>query len=130
MSLITAGELKGTITAPARLSGTIEQSNTLKGIIDIASNNICYGQLKAVISNSTILTGRIIGENNLKGILTIPPVINTINPYEGDYEITPKVDSQVMKTKNKKMEDNVTVLAIPYYETSNLSGKTVYIGGE
>ena len=35
-----------------------------------------------------------------------------------------------MKTKNKKMEDNVTVLAIPYFETSNLTGKTVYIGGE
>ena len=24
---------------------------------------------------------------------------------------------------------DLTVLAIPYYETSNLTGKTVYIGG-
>ena len=130
MVLNKVGELKGTITASASLVGTIEQSNSLTGIIDVSPTNICYGQLKAVMSSPMTLVGRISGINTLKGILTIPPITETINSYEGDYTITPKIDSQTMKTKNKKMEDNVTVLAIPYFETSNLTGKTVYIGGE
>lgn len=130
MVLNKVGELKGTITAPASLVGTIEQSNLLTGIIDVLPTNVCYGQLKAVMSSPITLVGQISGTNSLKGILTIPSIVETINSYEGDYIITPKIDSQTMKTKNKKMEDNVTVLAIPYFETSNLTGKTVYIGGE
>ena len=130
MVINQAGELKGTITAPARLIGTINQSNSLKGIIDIVPAHVNYGQLKAFIPDSVVLRGKISGNNSLKGLLTVPPVLETIDSYEGDYIITPKVESQLMRTKNKKMEDNVTVLAIPYFETSNLTGKTVYIGGE
>ena len=130
MVLGIAGELKGTITVSARLTGTINQSNSLVGIIDISPINICHGQLKATMLSPIVLKGQISGVNTLKGILTIPPITETINIYEGDYTIVPKVESQLMRTKNKKMEDNVTVLAIPYFETSNLTGKTVYIGGE
>ena len=127
MVLNKAGELKGTITAPARLVGTINQSNILKGTIDIIPNNIYFGKLKAVITDSTTLIGKISGTNQLKGIMGVSLPVDI---YDGDYIITPKVESQLMRTKNKKMEDNVTVLAIPYFETSNLTGKTVYIGGE
>lgn len=52
-------------------------------------------------------------------------------PYEGEYTITPApFESQTLETNNKLMHDDVTVLAIPYYETSNVSGITIYIGGE
>lgn len=52
-------------------------------------------------------------------------------PYTGDYIITPMpYESQTMDTRNKLMRDDVTVLAIPYFETSNTSGITIYIGGE
>lgn len=48
--------------------------------------------------------------------------------YEGEYEVTPKAESAtVLPTKNKALEDNVTVHKIPYFETSNESGTTVYI---
>ena len=53
------------------------------------------------------------------------------DPYTGAYEITPKVDSQVMKTAQKMMTDDVTIHSIPYFETSNTAeGETAYIGTE
>lgn len=127
MVINAIGELKGTIIAPARLVGKIEQTDTLKGTINASYNNVCVGQLKAVITDTTNLIGKIAGISNLKGIVSLS---ESVESYQGDYIITPKIKSQSIKTKNKKMEENVTVLAIPYYETSNLSGKTVYIGGE
>ena len=51
--------------------------------------------------------------------------------YEGPYEVTPMAYNEViLETKEKKMSDNVTVLEIPYWETTNPDGKTVYIAGE
>ena len=51
--------------------------------------------------------------------------------YEGEYEITPKVESQTMPTAQKTMMDDVTVHAIPYFDVSNQAGgNTVYIGCE
>lgn len=47
--------------------------------------------------------------------------------YEGSYEITPSVHSQTLFTKQKFMTDDLTIKEIPYYETSNLQGITVYI---
>lgn len=127
MAINIVGELKGTIIAPACLIGQIEQTNTLKGIIDVSYDKAYIGQLKAVITDTTNLVGRIAGINNLKGIVSLS---EPVEPYQGDYIITPQIRSQYMNTKNKKMEKNIRVLAIPYYETSNLTGKTVYIGGE
>lgn len=52
-------------------------------------------------------------------------------PYEGDYTVTPKAHEQtVLATKRKYMNDDVTVLEVPYFETSNESGTTVYIARE
>ena len=50
--------------------------------------------------------------------------------YDGEYVVTPKFyEETVLETQNKKMEDNVQVLEIPYYETRNPSGSyTIYIG--
>ena len=51
--------------------------------------------------------------------------------YAGPYTVTPKADAvQTLETRAKTMEDDVTVLAIPYYQTGNLYGDTVYIGSE
>ena len=57
------------------------------------------------------------------------PVEQEREHYSGDYEVIPKVTAQELSTKAKVMDDDVTIRAIPYYETSNLKGKTVYIGG-
>lgn len=65
----------------------------------------------------------------LKGYLNISR--GNIDVYDGEYIVTPiPYDAQTLETKNKVMANDVTVLAIPYYETSNISGITIYIGGE
>lgn len=55
----------------------------------------------------------------------------TGTPYSGPYEVTPKAyDEQILETAHKYLTQNVTVYEVPYYETSNLSGETVYIASE
>lgn len=51
-------------------------------------------------------------------------------PYTGITTVVPKAfDSTVLETANKSVYDDITVLEIPYTETSNLSGgTTVSIG--
>ena len=59
--------------------------------------------------------------------LSTPSVIDAV-VYDGSYEVTPKTYSQTLDTAYKMMQEDVTVLEIPYFETSNDSdGITVYI---
>ena len=50
--------------------------------------------------------------------------------YEGEYVVTPQTDNAVvLATEGTRMIDDVTVLKVPYYETTNESGGyTVIIG--
>ena len=50
--------------------------------------------------------------------------------YTGEYVVTPHTKNEkILDTSQKIMTDDVRVLKIPYFETSNLSdGYTVYIG--
>lgn len=51
-----------------------------------------------------------------------------IPSYDGEYVITPLArDEQVLATRNKRMLDDVTVHRVPYFETTNESGTTIYI---
>ena len=51
--------------------------------------------------------------------------------YDGAYEVTPQAhEEQILPTKNKRMTDDVTVLRVPYFETSNIYGNTVFIASE
>lgn len=54
------------------------------------------------------------------------------NIYHGSYEVTPMVNSEVtLETEGLYMEDDLTVLRVPYLETANLSGgNTAWIGEE
>ena len=52
-------------------------------------------------------------------------------PYEGDYDVTPQAKSAViLPTKDRRLSRDVNVKKIPYYETSNQTGVTVYIASE
>lgn len=51
-------------------------------------------------------------------------------PYIGEYTVTPKTTSQTLATRHKTMQDNVMVLEIPYYETTNEQGGYTVIIGE
>lgn len=51
--------------------------------------------------------------------------------YDGEYVVIPKAhEGTVLPTQNKLLLGNVTVVEVPYYETSNYSGTTVYIANE
>ena len=50
--------------------------------------------------------------------------------YRGSYVVLPDFNGRILETENKLMISNVSILPIPVYRTSNLSGgTTVYIGG-
>lgn len=52
-------------------------------------------------------------------------------PYEGEYTVIPKANAPtVLETAGKTLDKDVTVTKIPYYETSNPTGDTVYIASE
>ena len=52
--------------------------------------------------------------------------------YQGEYVVTPRRDEEiVLETAEKYMDDDVTVLKVPYYVTSIESGgETAYIAQE
>ena len=51
--------------------------------------------------------------------------------YAGEYTVIPKLDQQILKTKQKVMTDDLTVKGVPVYEVSNnQGGTTVYIAKE
>ncbi len=50
--------------------------------------------------------------------------------YDGEYEVTPKTNPQTLETATKVMLQDVLINKIPYYETSNEYGDTIYIGSE
>lgn len=54
-----------------------------------------------------------------------------VDTYQGDYTVTPKAfEEQIMPTNGLLMLDDVTIRRVPYFETSNPMGKTVYIASE
>ena len=53
-----------------------------------------------------------------------------ITPYDGSYTVTPKVSEQTLPTKERYMNNDVTVYGVPRYDTSNEYGTTVYIASE
>lgn len=75
------------------------------------------------------ITGTLQKSGRLHGTLE---KVQDVESYSGDYEVTPSAtEDTVLETKGKHMNDDVTVLKIPMWETSNESGGyTVYIAGE
>lgn len=58
-------------------------------------------------------------------------LISDLPLYAGEYTITPSTyNDDILMTKNKKLEDNITVKKIPQYEVSNDNGYTLIIGEE
>ena len=54
----------------------------------------------------------------------------TGDKYEGSYIVEPKTREQILETKDKLLIDNITVMQVPYWQTGNEYGDTVYIASE
>ena len=86
------------------------------------------GSVKGNIRSGRCIQGEVTSEGQLEGIVLIG-VETDVPIYEGDYDVTPALNLQVMETQFMRMKDNVSVRSIPYQEVSNPSGgKTVTIG--
>ena len=88
-----------------------------------------------VIEGEVSLSSTIEGEMAMTSVIEgeidkILYVDTSHNVYEGDYIVTPLVNNEVvLETNGKLMEDDVTVLRVPYLETANPSGgNTAFIG--
>lgn len=49
--------------------------------------------------------------------------------YDGQYDVTPLITSQVLRTQAKFMEDDVRIKMIPTEELSNESGGVTFVVG-
>ena len=121
-----------------KLNGSLEQINNLEGSLSVEPE--LTGALSTVDSTLTgkltideahELTGSLsIEELSLNGELHIPPEV-PIENYQGEYIVTSKpFKDSVLETGGLRMTQDITIEKIPYYETGNESGYTVYIGGE
>ena len=91
------------------------------------SGIIQQATLRGVIRSEGKLSGAVQPEAVLKGSVALPQMAKA-EIYDGAYEITPKVDAQVIPTAQKMMMDDLTVMAIPIYSVSNnAGGATFYI---
>ena len=89
-----------------------------------------HGKLIGSLSPVAGLAGTLSPPHGLTGRLTIPRVLDA-EYYPGEYGVTPQARSDVvLGTSGKLMTEDVTVLEIPYYETTNpAGGYTAIIGG-
>lgn len=99
----------------ATLTGSVSQTvRKLTGTIEPVSVNLT-GKINL---NMPVLIGRVL-------------ISTDYDNFNGDYEVTPKINSQTIETKNKLMYEDLIVKSIPYYEVSNTQGRvTIIIGGE
>lgn len=65
---------------------------------------------------------------SISGTISKPEIIS---PYTGSYDVTPKAhNDQVLETANKTLTNNITIHKIPFVQSHNDSGTTVYIAKE
>ena len=115
------GALQGHLSTNKELNGRINPVQTLQGTISAPST------LKGAINTCPSLIGKINLKENLKGTIIVPS--EHYDTYQGSYIVTPHLTSQTLHTSNLVMENDVIILEIPYFETANETGDTVYIGG-
>ena len=75
-----------------------------------------------------IISGKISAEPTITGSLS-----NNVEKtyYDGEYEVTPKLEEQTLETADKTMRKDVTINKVPYSEVHNeAGGLTVVIAFE
>lgn len=90
---------------------------------------ILHGSVSGKISDGGKMRGSISSAGTIGGAISAGAPRNV---YSGVYEITPKTNKDVvLETAKKYMEQDITVLKVPFYQVSNEQGGiTVYIGDE
>lgn len=113
--------IRGVING-GHISAKLNQVITIKGAINDRQS------IHGAISSNGMLSGSVKKSDNMSAVVGIYEGMNP-EKYDGEYNFTSTVEGDtVVDTKFKFLRDNITVGKIPYYETSNPTGTTVYIG--
>ena len=82
--------------------------------------------------NEKIIYGVLSLENEgLSGHLTTPLTSDYHEEYDGEYEIDPLVNSEIiLETQSKIMREDVIIHEVPRYIVSNIGGGNTIIIGE
>lgn len=54
---------------------------------------------------------------------------DAVEYYQGPYQAVPETEPMRLETKDRYLTEDITIFRIPYWETANQNGTTVYIGG-
>lgn len=71
-----------------------------------------YGELTGELSGVGTLSGTLSSAETLEGPLTIPAAVLPPS-YEGDYEVTPSGETQILETDQLYMQGDITINPIP-----------------
>ena len=92
----------------------------IRDMVRITGDVSVVDEINAIVASNEIITATI-----------FLPEYSGGEEYEGAYQVTPSAHNPIiLETEGKMMRDDVTVFKIPYFETSNITGKTVYIASE
>lgn len=103
-------------------------SGQLSDVLEIKTELTKSAEMSGIMSESCELTAVLTGESMLSGELN---AFADYPVYDGINEITPKAYQVTrLETNGRRMTNDIIVKKVPYFETSNSSGETVYIAGE
>lgn len=85
-----------------------------------------HDEINVMIDNDDNITIVLDEDIGITGV--IDTGINLHPDYRGPYRVIPSTQEQILDTNDKIMKDDVTVEEIPYFETANEYGYTIYIG--
>ena len=87
--------------------------------------------VKAVIHSDSVKANISTPVLNAKVYRATLPGGNIVDEYNGDYEVTPKLEEQILQTAEKVMQKDVKIKKIPITTITNSNGATtVIIGAE
>lgn len=96
-------------------------------------NMVAYSEQPVRMSAITSTSALMVVSTKRPPSMTVQDAVvvhGTGTEFDGPYEVTPKVNAQVLPTKHKHMTEDLTVLSIPYYEADNNKGTTIFIASE
>lgn len=94
--VIASGVLTASVTPEAQINGSINTGQTISG----------------AISQKASVTAKIAVRREINGKLSIPSAVG-VNPYGGEYEVTPTREKQVLATSGRYLQKNVVINPIP-----------------
>lgn len=104
-------------------NGSLNDTNPIIPNTATITGNVIVGSIQGSVITDYDISGKVIVDGIIRKEVILPY-------YDGDYTVVPNVSEQILNTSQKSMASDLTVDAIPYYETSNpKGGYTVIIGG-